>query len=265
MFENEDVILPDDYQEAPPQAQEPSTEEVTDDFEPTPQEQPTDLAEDTKPAGEETQPVTEPQKIKVKYNHEEQEIDYDEAVPLIQKGMNYDKALERAKQEARDAVIAEQGYEWNGKQITTEAEYKQALQEKELIEKYKDLPEELVQEILDNRRFRDEYEADKQAKTEEEKSNQEFQEFFDYFKQANGRDYNPAKDQIPPEVWEANKNGTPLKYAFMEHHNNQLKSQLQTKKQNEENALKSPVGSLSSHGSTEVAEEDDFMRGFNSI
>lgn len=41
-----------------------------------------------------------PQAIKVKYNHEEMELPYEEAVVHIQKGMNYDKAVERAKREA---------------------------------------------------------------------------------------------------------------------------------------------------------------------
>ena len=34
-------------------------------------------------------------KLKIKYNHKEMEIPEDEAIPLIQKGMNYDKLQER--------------------------------------------------------------------------------------------------------------------------------------------------------------------------
>jgi len=65
---------------------EPSPEPTT---EPTPA-----------PDGGGTEPTPEPQRIKVKYNHQELEIPYEEAVQHIQKGMNYDKAVERARQEA---------------------------------------------------------------------------------------------------------------------------------------------------------------------
>jgi len=47
---------------------------------------------------EEPEPqVEEKPKFKVIYNHKEEEIDYDTAIPLIQKGMNYDKMAEKAK------------------------------------------------------------------------------------------------------------------------------------------------------------------------
>ncbi|WP_368658672.1 hypothetical protein AB3Z07_05075 [Metabacillus halosaccharovorans] len=269
MFENEDVILPDDFQEAQPQAEEIQevVEETHEDSFESMEELP-EFVEDTTPTEEVSEPVLEqPQKFKIKYNKEEQEIDYEEAVPLIQKGMNYDKALERAKQESRDAVIAEQGYEWNGKPITTEAEYKQALQEKELMDKYQNqnLPDDVIQELIENRKFRNQYESDKQAKSEEEKQNVEFNDFFSYFKQANGRDFIAGKDEIPQQVWDAQANGVPLKYAYMEHQNNELKQQMQVLKQNKENEMKAPIGSVTSHGSTEVASEDDFLKGFNSI
>jgi hypothetical protein len=51
----------------------------------------------------------------------------------------------------------------------------------------------------------------------------------------------------------------------MEHQARQLRSQLKVYKQNEENAKKAPVKSVTAHGSTETAAEDDFLRGFNSI
>jgi hypothetical protein len=51
----------------------------------------------------------------------------------------------------------------------------------------------------------------------------------------------------------------------MEHQNNQYKTQLQTLKQNESNAKKAPIGSVTAHGGNEIAGEDDFLAGFNSI
>ncbi|KIL35863.1 hypothetical protein SD71_10750 [Cohnella kolymensis] len=117
MFDD-DAILPDDYEATPAPEQEVEQEQ--------PAETLTEV-EDTKPTEEEAEPTQEPQKLKIKYNHEEKEISLEEATTLAQKGLNYDKGIERVRQEAaqqaRDAWIAEQGYAWNGKPITTEAEY----------------------------------------------------------------------------------------------------------------------------------------------
>lgn len=74
---DEDVILPDDFQEVDNPAEPQAGEEP---------------AEDTTPEADK-QP--EPYKLKVKYNHEEMEIPENEAIPLIQKGLNYDKLQER--------------------------------------------------------------------------------------------------------------------------------------------------------------------------
>jgi len=168
------------------------------------------------PAGEparepEEQPSAPPPKIKVKYNHQEIEVPYEEAIMHIQKGMNYEKAIERARQEAakeaeqraRDAIIAEMGYTWRGKPITTEAEYRQALKEKEIEDKirmqYSNLPEEIIEEILENRRFREETLAERKAREEAERKAQEqrdfearktamFNEFFEEFPEYDNED-----------------------------------------------------------------------------
>jgi hypothetical protein len=266
MFED-DAILPDDFQ-----ADEPQSEEVTET--PTEETDSIETVEDTTPAeSTEQEPSLEtPQLFKIKYNSQEQEISYDDAVPLIQKGMNFDKSVERARQEARDSMIADYGYEWNGKPVTTEAEYKQALQEKEWMDKYQsqDLPEEVIEELMESRRDREENKREKEARKQEEmeqaRQKEESQDFFDYFRQANGRDYDPNGKDIPGEVWTImEKQGVPLKFAYMQHHNQTLQNQIKVLKQNEENAKRAPIGGLSTHGSTEVASEDDFLQGFNSI
>jgi hypothetical protein len=119
--------------------------------------------------------------------------------------------------------------------------------------------------MLENRKFRDQYEAEKKAKAEEEKKNAEFGEFFEYYRQANGREYVPNQDAIPENVWEAVNQGVPLKFAYMSHENQQLRSQLSMLKQNESNTKKAPVGSVSAHGSNDIDVEDEFLAGFNSI
>jgi DNA-binding transcriptional MerR regulator len=268
----EDMILPDDYVEPAPQDSEPSVEtqdEALDSLDAD------TTGEDTKPPVEaveaQQEPVTQPQTVKIKFNHEEREIPLEEAALLAQKGMVFDKAVERARQEAaqqaRDAVIAEMGMTWNGKPITTEAEYKRALQEKELIDKYKDrdLPPEVIQELLESRRDREERQREKAAREQEAKIQAEYNDFISTFQSLNERPFDPNKDKIPQEVWDAVDKGQPLKYAYLEHYNKELRNQLRIAKQNEVNTKKAPVGSVTAGGGTKVEAEDDFLAGFNSI
>lgn len=256
---NEDIILPDDFEQPDQPQSEVETPEPT---------EPVQEVEDTKPTQEtaEEPSLETPQRFKVKYNSEEQEISYDDAIPLIQKGMNYEKSVERAKQEARDAYIAEQGFEWNGKQITTEAEYKQALQEREWMEQYqdRDLPDEVVQELIEGRKFRESFQEQQKAKQAEERQQAEAMEFFEYFHEVNGRAYQPG--DLPSEVTQmAEEMNIPIKFAYMQYQTKQLQNQIKILKQNEENAKRAPIGGLTTHGSNETESEDPFLQGFNSI
>lgn len=64
---------------------------------------------------------------------------------------------EKIAQQARDAWVAEQGYSWQGKPITTEAEYKQALREQEIMKSLEgqNIPQEIVEEIVAGKRDRE--------------------------------------------------------------------------------------------------------------
>jgi hypothetical protein len=256
MPEFDDMILPDDY-EAPPQV-----EEVTE-----PLDTPVETVEDTKPTEPTEQPVSP--FLKVKYNHEEMDLDELTARELAQKGLNYDKTIERLNALESDPRLSfvEDLAKQNNMDVPSFLEaVKQQREEDHLNELLQqNIPEEYAREMLENRKFRQEFESEKQTKAQEAKSNAEFTDFFQYFNQANGRDFVADKDEIPQSVWEANKNGVPLKFAYMEHQNNQFKAQLQTFKQNQSNTQKAPVGSVTAHGSTEVASEDPFMQGFDSI
>ena len=203
---------------------------------------------------------TEQPKIKVKYNHQDMELPYEEAVQHIQKGMNYEKAIERTKAEAhqaaRDAFIVEQGYEWNGKPISTEAEYKQALKEQELYEQYKtkELPEEVIQELIEGKRFREQLTQEKQTVAQQRKQEAEYKEFFEYFANENGRNFDPAQDVIPEEVWLAANKGKTLLDAYQANEAKsykakikELESQLNANKVNEANASTS-TGSVTGNG-----------------
>jgi hypothetical protein len=257
MFEDEDMILPDDFQLDTPQS-----EEVSEPLEVPAEEEA--LPQATEPTEAETL-----QMLKVKYNKEEREIPIDEAIPLVQKGLNYDKTLERLQaleSDPRLSFVEELAGQFN----MSVPEYLEAVKQQKEEQRIQELveqgiSEELAQEMLENRKFREQFETEKKAKAEEEKANADYNDFFDYFKQVNGRDFNSQSDEIPESVWQTTQNGVPLKFAYMQHQNQVLQQQLQTLKQNQTNAKKAPVGSITAHGSNEVASEDDFMAGFNSI
>jgi hypothetical protein len=226
--------------------------------------------------GQQTQQPQIPQKIKVKFNHEELEIPYEEAVTHIQKGMNYDKAVERARQEAaqkaRDEWIAEQGYEWKGKRITTEAEYKEALREKqledEIAQKYAHLPEDVRKELAENRKFRERYEAkekeyqrleaERKAKEEyEARKTSMYTEFAEEFP-----DYanDPEKMKtIPQDVWadadkwlkSGGKEGRSLTDALVRYHRKQQMLEQANRQANGTNAAAS-TGSVRTDGKSQV-------------
>jgi hypothetical protein len=202
--------------------------------------------------------------IKVKFNHEEREIPYEEAVTHIQKGMNYDKAVERARQEARDAWIAEQGYEWKGKPIKTEAEYKQALQEKETEDRiraqYSNVPDEIVQKLLkvdelerwksDTEKKSQDSEAQSKADAEKQARQQrENEEFFAMFKAENGRDFDPNTDKLPKELVAYLQKGMPIDYAYSRYLIDQKRVSTQTQEANTKNAQTS-TGSVKTSGKT---------------
>ena len=170
------------------------------------------------------------QMFKLKYNHEEKEIPYSQAIELAQKGMNYDKAIERERQAARDAVIAEQGYVWNGKPITTESEYKQALTEKAEQERRAELQEKgidpsIVDEAVANNpavKWANEFKSQQEA-TEFVQKDQ--MHFLEWFEKENGRPFDVKTDVIPPEVFQKaelyqksrGKEGESLVDAYIKH------------------------------------------------
>lgn len=150
---------------------------------------------------------TTPQSIRVKYNHQELDLPYDEAVNHIQKGMNYEKAVERARQEAaqeaRDSLIAAEGYIWKGKPITTEAEYiaakKEQEMEQEIERKYAHLPDDVREEMLENRKFREQYQTQQQQIEAQQRQAQAQQDF------ASRRDsmYAEFLEEFPDQDFEA--------------------------------------------------------------
>lgn len=256
--DEEEVIMPEEDLDI---EQEETTESPSEEVETeeTPQSE-----ESTETTEESTE---EPIKIPIKFNHEEKEITIDEAKELAQKGMNYDKVQEQLNQLKSDPRLS--FIEQQAKQYDMSVEdYMQAVKEQqqqaminELVEK--NVPEEYAREMIENRKFREQYKEEESKKQEESKKNAEYDEFFQYFSKVNDRQFDPNKDQIPPEVVEMNNNGVPLKFAYMQHHNNELQQQLKILKQNEQNKQKAPVSGTTEHGSKEESSKDPFEMGFD--
>jgi hypothetical protein len=215
----------------------------------------------------ENQQITEQPKIKVKYNHQEIELPYEEAVAHIQKGMNYEKAVERAKQEAaqesRDKQIAElaKAHGWvdySGNPITTEAQYQQALRDQDvetkIRQKYSDIPDELVQEILESKRDREERAKEKQNFEQEQRRQTELKEFLDVYKKKTGKMFDTDTDTLPKEVIDMANGGKTLADAYLIWYGDskdariaELEARLKAIETNTQNANSSP-GSVTGNG-----------------
>lgn len=161
------------------------------------------------------------------------------------------EATEKARQEARDSWVAEQGYEWKGKPIKTEAEYKQALQEQEMENKiraqYSNVPDEIVNELLEGKRFREQYQTEKQTSEQKAAEQKMYSEFLEAYP-----DIKP--EEIPADVWKEVKAGRNLTDAYVRYENKQLKAerekfqtQQQTQQANQANAAAS-TGSAKASG-----------------
>jgi len=160
----------------------------------------------------------------------------------------------KTAQEARDNYIAEQGYEWEGKLVKTEAEYKQAVKEQELIDNYKqkDLPDEVIKELVESQKFREKYNEQQKTTEQQTKQQDDYKQFIESFPDAKAED-------IPASVWEQVDKGKSLVDAYTHHENQSLKEQLKSlteKKEieqtNEENAASS-TGSVTGQGTAKAA------------
>ena len=263
---NEDMILPNDFvnEDAQPQAQDINNEQVTETTEQPDYTNEGEQVEEVTTQEETSSEVDNSPRIKVKYNHEERELTLEEATQLAQKGMNYDKLQEKINSYQNDPglqylnEIAQKNNTSVEELVSYWKEQEQQAQLNELIQQ--NIPEEYAREMLENRKFREQLQQQEKQKAQTEKQNAEYMEFFENFPGVEPKD-------IPPEVFvRSEQEGIPLKYAYMEHERNTLMNRVKMLEQNNKNIRKAPLSAgVSSHGSQEVAQEDDFLKGFNSF
>lgn len=178
------------------------------------------------------------------------------------------EATEKAKAEAADEQISKMfgeshnihsvvEYEKAIKQQEEEA--KQKAMEDQIRAKYSYLDDEIVEEMIAGKQFREKFEQKEQEtlKQQQERESQEkesahkqaeTQEFFELFKEENGRAWD-AEDGIPKEVLEYQAKGKSLPDAYNAYLKATYKSKIGATEVNEKNA-KSSTGSVTGNGST---------------
>ncbi|MDP4086798.1 MAG: hypothetical protein Q8934_19720 [Bacillota bacterium] len=201
------------------------------------------------------QPEEQPSKYKI----DDQEYTMDELRDLTQKGMNIPKL--ESKIQAIDqkfgglAAMAEQqgvGLDDFINQIQYNAE---EMQVRQMAQEY-DISEEDARRYLDDSGF---FEGRKQreAQQQQQQANDEMLvDFLNYFEKSQGHRFDAEKDQIPAEVWQEVENGTPLRYAYLQHERNQLLQEIEN--------IKNPSSSRPVKRESNN-ENDAFLKGFNSI
>lgn len=125
----------------------------------------------------------------------------------------------KAEAEARDKTIADLYGESHG--ITTWAQYQEALKEQEIRAQYesKELPKEVVDELVESRKFRETYQSEQEVNAKKAWEDKEYKLFLDTYKDVKPED-------IPASVWVEFNEGKSLVDAFAKHENTLLKNKL---------------------------------------
>lgn len=186
-------------------------------------------------------PQAQPFSFELQYNKEKVLIDSEEKLrELAQKGMNYDKVyetrqtLERELEAARNAkeiqfaktMAQRYGYD------SVDA-YEQAVQaawEREELDNLiqQNIPEQYAKEMLENKRFREQYQQEINSKQAQDKETQMYSEFLETFPGVDPKD-------IPVEVWNLVGQGKDLTSAYALH---QVKNLDTIKQQTQQETLK---------------------------
>lgn len=279
MNEEEDMILPDDFDESTPAEVETSSEagleEVLDNNEAL---ESTVGEVDTKQDNSvnEEQKLLEMLKGKVKYDHGEVQISsIDDVVTNYQKGLNYDRIQDKVKSYEESKTmqyINEKAKELGFKtaddyiesvkqfEIKQKEEKKQADIE-EMLER--GIPDDIAKEIIETRELREhlkQQEAEMQKYKDEQKSAElKQQEQIEFLKA-----YPDIKvEDIPAEVFQSTKDGKSLLTAYIEHENKQLKTLLEQREKQDTNKSTNLV--KKSNGDTQESDKDTFLQGFDEM
>lgn len=242
-IEEDDFILPDDDLPVDDSA-EPEADEIE--------------VEETTP-----EPEPEPYKLKIKYNHEDMEIPEDEAIPLIQKGMNYDKLQERYNQIQNDPRLSKYdkvsqvsqllGYQSDDQLI--DALYQNYYQ---LTAQQRGLTPQQIQKEHELNQEQERLQQEKQSAQQRQERSAMYDRFLTSFPDVQTKD-------IKPETWEKVRAGMDLTTAYVEQQNAELREKYKVLEQKMKNKNTAPVSGVTTHGATNTQGKDPFEMGFDSV
>jgi len=205
----------------------------------------------------ETAEIVEPQVEQTEQNIPESSAEVEVAEPQQEKPVQskednaqYASIRRETESKTRDKMISEMYGDSHG--IHTYSDYQRAVEQNAEAQRKADLEEKgidpsVIDEILNGHpEVKKSRELIKQQE-EQQKKNNEYGEFLDYFRTENGKDFNPSTDKIPNEVWELNSKGKSLTDAYAYHDSKQLRAKLKAFETNQANAQSSP-GSLTGNG-----------------
>lgn len=213
---------------------------------------------------------------KAKYNKEPVEVkNFDEVISNFQKGLNYDKMVEKYNNLEHSKVFSyvskkadELGMdvdEYMNQVEQYEKEQEKAKEQKRIDEMIANgVPEDVAKEVVATSQLRkqlqeekNQLEKEKKEREENDKKNREYADFLEAFPDVKAED-------IPKEVFlDAQKSN--LTAAYLKWQNAEQRKQIERLKQNEKNRSSS-VGSTTQFGSKdETGETDLFLEGFNSV
>lgn len=208
--------------------------------------------------------IPEPVKIKVKYNHEEKELLLDEAIPLVQKGMNYDKLTEQLEALKNDEAlkIADKLAKKYGVTRTELLKKWDADLEADAIKEYaeeNDVSPAVAKDIVETKRQKEQLEIAKKDLEWEMERDRQIAEF--------RAEYPDVKDEdVPDEVITLCNRGVPLvtAYAAWDSKNSKarlkaLEEQLGVKKANETNAASS-MGPVAGSATAPFKITEDWLK-----
>lgn len=276
---NEESIVDDDnfFEEVDNEViEEQSKEELDDETSEEPEEENQSETDSEEEEEIDYKPFLEALSKKAKYNKEPVDIkDFDEVVNNFQKGLNYDKMVEKynnlehskafsyVSKKAQELGMSVDDYMDQVEQYEQEQE---KAKEQERIDEMiaNGVPEDVAKEVVATSQLRkqlqeekNQLEKEKKEREENDKKNREYADFLEAFPDVKAED-------IPKEVF-LNAQKSNLTTAYLKWQNAEQAKQIERLKQNEKNR-NSSVGSTTQYGSKdETGETDLFLQGFNSV
>ena len=284
-FQGEDAGLP--QLDAAPEAEAVPEEEAASAV--TAEEAPEEVSEDAVAQPSEAPEQTEGQTIRVRYNHETLDMPVAVAAQYAQKGLNYDRMMERlgntslelaqTKQQLQQMAWAEQaqilakrmGYESAAEMVETAQQNFLQAQVDQLVDT--GVPEPLAKEMVESK-LQSQAQPPQQSMPVQPitpppnlpppmadpvitRAEQEVDVLLAAFPEA-------GKALLPDSVLDAFNAGVPLVAAYARYKEQEAQKQLTIAKQNQDSAFRAPVTGATKHGSGANKAKDPFLAGFDS-